>query len=181
MRFWTKQHSMVLKTLLETGRYTAGRKNLFADLQEHAPLMLEAYDWLSVHHPGLAAKPPEAECVVWLSYTRDAAMVPDEAGVLLELEIPPKLVTPVNIAEWGMILNYAYIPAGEEDGQAHRKKLKALGFSDAKVCMSHFYPELKQEITDSWQRLFDPSVSAGNDSCYGTVWELRKEWLVQVL
>lgn len=48
-------------------------------------------------------------------------MVPDEAGVLLELEIPPELVTPVNIAEWGMILNYAYIPAGEEDGQAHRK------------------------------------------------------------
>ena len=61
MRFWTKQHPMVLKTLLETGRYTAGRKNLFADLQEHAPLMLEAYDWLSAHHPGLAAKPPEAE------------------------------------------------------------------------------------------------------------------------
>ena len=103
-------------------------------------------------------------------------MVPDEAGVLLELEIPPELVTPVNIAEWGMILNYAYIPAGEEDGQAHRKKLNALGLSDAKVCMSHFYPELKQEITDSWQRLFDPSVSAGNDSSYGTVWELRKEW-----
>ncbi len=47
--------------------------------------------------------------------------------------------------------------------------------------MFHFYPELKQEITDSWQRLFDPSVSAGNDSSYGTVWELRKEWLVQVL
>ena len=61
------------------------------------------------------------------------------------------------------------------------KKLNALGLSDAKVCMFHFYPELKQEITDSWQRLFDPSVSAGNDSCYGTVWELRKEWLVQVL
>ena len=143
MRFWTKQHPMVLKTLLETGRYTAGRKNLFADLQEHAPLMLEAYDWLSAHHPGMAAKPPEAECVVWLSYTRDAAMVPDEAGVLLELEIPSELVTPVNIAKWGMILNYAYIPAGEEDGRAHRKKLNALGLSDAKVCMSHFYPELK--------------------------------------
>lgn len=108
-------------------------------------------------------------------------MVPDEAGVLLELEIPPELVTPVNIAEWGMILNYAYIPAGEEDGWAHRKKMNALGFSDAKVCMSHFYPELKQEITDSWQRLFGPSVSVGNDSSYGTVWELRKEWLVQVL
>lgn len=108
-------------------------------------------------------------------------MVPDEAGVLLELEIPPELVTPVNIAKWGMILNYTYIPAGEEDGRAHRKKLNTLGLSDAKVCMSHFYPELKQEITDSWQRLFDPSVSAGNDSSYGTVWELRKEWLVQVL
>lgn len=139
MRFWTKQHSMVLKTLLETGRYTAGRKNLFADLQEHAPLMLEAYDWLSAHHPGLAGKPPEAECVVWLSYARDAAMMPDEAGVLLELEIPSELVTPVNIAEWGMILNYAYIPAGEEDGQAYRKKTECAG---SQRCKSLYVPLL---------------------------------------
>lgn len=61
------------------------------------------------------------------------------------------------------------------------EKTECAGSQRCKSLYVPLYPELKQEITDSWQRLFDPSVSAGNDSSYGTVWELRKEWLVQVL
>ena len=58
--------------------------------------------------------------------------------------------------------------------------MNALGLSDAQACISRFYPECKREIMASWERLFDPSVSLGNDSCYGTTWELRKEWLIAV-
>ena len=43
--------------------------------------------------------------------------------------------------------------------------------------MSRFYPELKEEIVRSWDRLFDDSVQLGNSSAYGVLWEIRREWV----
>ena len=51
---------------------------------------------------------------------------------------------------------------------------------DAQAYMSRFYPELKREIRESWKRLFDPSIILGNDMEYGTIWEIRREWVTGV-
>ena len=180
MRVWTRQHKSVLDELNAHGRYAAGRGGVYLDLGEHAPLVLEAYDWLSAHHPLRAQRPKDAEGLVWLSYEKSAAMLANGETVLLELEIPDERIAPVNIAKWGAILNFAYLPMDEADASRHRREMNALGLSDAQACISRFYPECKREIMASWERLFDPSVSLGNDSCYGTTWELRKEWLIAV-
>lgn len=55
MRVWSKQHKSVLEELNTCGRYAARRSNVYADLGEHAPLVLAAYDWLNEHHPLRAA------------------------------------------------------------------------------------------------------------------------------
>ena len=57
MRVWTRQHKSVLDELNAHGRYAAGRGGVYLDLGEHAPLVLEAYDWLSAHHPLRAQRP----------------------------------------------------------------------------------------------------------------------------
>ena len=42
------------------------------------------------------------------------------------------------------------------------------------------YPEIKRGIVESLKRLFDDSVTLGNEECYGIMWEVRKEWVVEV-
>jgi len=155
MRVWSKQHKSVLEELNARGRYAARRSNVYADLGEHAPLVLAAYDWLNEHHPLRAQRPQDAEGLVWLSYEKSAAMLTDGQSVLLELEIPAERIAPVNIAKWGAILNYAYLPRDERDAACHRREMNALGLSDAQAYMSRFYPEYRRKIAESWARLSD--------------------------
>lgn len=177
MTVWTRQHESVLETLERTGRYTAKRDFIVKDLEEHAELVLEVYDWLAAHSPNVQYRPEEAEYPVWVSYTQEAVMLPSPGTALLELSIPEELIAPVNIEKWGAILNYSYIPSGPQDARRHRRLLEERGISDAKAYLSRFYPEIKSEIVASWDRLFDSQVLLGSAAAYGTVWELRREWV----
>ena len=96
-------------------------------------------------------------------------------------ELEEAQITRVNIAKWGAILNYSYIPADEADDRRHKKLLRDYGVSDAKAFMTQFYPDIKREIIASWARLFDDRVQLGNDWCYGTIWEVKQEWITAVV
>lgn len=176
---WTKQHRNVLDILEHTGRYTARRAYVDLDLEECAPLVQEVYDWLAAHLPG-RGRPADAEYPVWVSYAGDAVMLPSPGTVILELCLPRELVTPVNIEKWGAILNYSYIPRDRTDARRHRQMLADWGVSDAKAYLSRFYPQIKEEIVSSWDRLFDDDVILGGTAAYGTVWEVRKEWIQSI-
>lgn len=102
-------------------------------------------------------------------------------GVVFELTIDEEMITPINIAKWGAILNYSYIPVDEADRKRHRELLDAYGIDDVKAFMTQFYPAIKKEIVTSWDRLFDDNVKLGNDLKYGTIWEIRKEWVTKVI
>lgn len=180
-KVWTKQHRHVLEELHESGRYTAKRRYIEQDLQEHSKIMLEAYDWLVKNGPHAKDRPADVQYPVWVSLTKDATMLPDDNTVILELELNPSDITYINIEKWGMILNYSYIPSDETDGKRHRDLLKAYHISDAKAYMSQFYPQIKAEITASWSRLFDDTVPVHNPSCYGTIWEVRTEWITKII
>lgn len=178
---WTKQHRDVLEELERTGRHVARQAYIRRDLKEDADLILETYDWLARHSPDAARRPPDVDYPIWVSFQRDAAMLPSPGFVMLELEIGRDLITEVNIAKWGTILNYSYIPRDETDALRHKRLLADYGVSDAKAYLSQFYPRIKREIIDSWDRLFDDTVQLGNASAYGTIWEVRQEWIKQVI
>ena len=99
----------------------------------------------------------------------------------LELEVEESAITRVNIAKWGAMLNYAYLPADAADGRRHQRETERRGISDTEACLSRFYPELKAEIQQSWHRLFDPAVRLGSDEDYGNLWEIRREWIRNVI
>jgi len=77
-------------------------------------------------------------------------------------------------------LNYSYIPKSEADARVHLEKLEMYGISDMKAYMTSFYPDIKREIVNSWKRLFDDSVTLGNEECYGILWEIKKEWIEKI-
>lgn len=176
---YTKQDMRILDALEQTGRHTAKEK--FVMQNEDSSLMRTAYDWLMRHHPDKENRPADADYPVWVSYRRDATMLPGPGYVILELNIDSGLITPINIAKWGAVNNCSYIPADEEDGKRHRREMKALGLNDVKVCTTQFYPELRKKIEDSWLRLFDEHIQLGNDLTYGLIWEVRKEWITNVI
>lgn len=178
---WTKQNENVLKVLERDGRYTAKKEYIEKDMGEHAYLVLEAYDWLVKHTPAAAERPADAEYPVWVSPKKEATMLPSAGCVILELSLDPSMITMVNIMKWGSILDYSYIPANKEDAARHRKLLEEYRVSDSKAYMSQFYPQIKREIIESWPRLFDEAVDPGNSDCYGNIWEIRKEWITQII
>ena len=57
---WTKQHQSVYEELERTGRYTAKQEYIRMDLEEHADLVLSAYDWLVAHGPDAANRTEDA-------------------------------------------------------------------------------------------------------------------------
>ncbi len=177
---WTKQDETVAKVLGETGRYVAKKDYVLKDLDKHAYLMLEAYDWLAKNAPHAAQKPDDAEYPIWISFSQETTMLPSEGSIILELTLDPSLVTEINIDKWGAILNYSYIPADEQDAIHHRQLLEQYGVSDAKAYMSQFYPQIKRKITKSWSRLFDDSIVLAGNGRYGNIWEIKKEWVTQI-
>ena len=180
IRVWTKQHRSVRETLARDGVYYAKRAYVALDLEEHAPLVLPVYDWLAEHMPA-DHRPARADYPVWVSLQREATMLPGPDSVILELTLDPALITHINIAKWGAMLNYSYLPRDAADCRRHRALLADLGISDVKAFITPFYPEVKREILDSWQRLFDDTVQLGNDLSYGAIWEVRSEWVTNLL
>ncbi|MDO5689270.1 MAG: DUF3841 domain-containing protein [Tissierellia bacterium] len=177
---WTKQHERMLQELEETGRYTAKSRYVRLDLGELAPLVIFAYEWLAANTPNQENRPEDAQTPIWISLTQDSRMSLTPGTVLLELSIDPEIVTPINIGKWGAILNYSYIPKDPVDAKAHNELLAQQGINDAKAVMTPFYPVIKRQVTQSWKRLFDESVSLGVDSYYGNIWEVRREWITQI-
>lgn len=178
IRVWTKQHISVWEILERQGVYHAHGDGIFHN--EDAKLMKESYLWLASNIPGAQNKPAGSEFPIWLAFSRAGTMLPTPNTVLLELEIDPALITHINIAKWGMILNCAYIPRDAQDKQRHSQLLRDWGTSDEKACMTQFYPQIKREIQASWARLFDDSIQLGSPETYGTIWEVRKEWVRNV-
>ena len=61
------------------------------------------------------------------------------------------------------------------------ENIKNVKDNDVKAVISQFYPQIKREIQNSWERLFDDTILMGSDAKYGNVWELRREWLTDVI
>lgn len=181
IRVWTKQHENVLKELKSTGRYIAKKEYIIMDLQEHANIVLEAYNWLVKNSPNINNKPQDVNYPVWVSFARDTTMILSKGTVILELEIEESLITKINIVKWGMILNYAYLPENDLDENRHKKLLEDYRISDTKAYMSQFYPQIKREIVESWRRLFDSDIQKNMSDYYGNIWEIKEEWIKKII
>lgn len=48
---WSRQHESVLDNLMKNGRHTALKEYVAIGMEDHAEIMLEAYDWLAKKAP----------------------------------------------------------------------------------------------------------------------------------
>lgn len=178
---YTKQRKEILEELDTNGYHVTTADHVAVEWKEDTKIVLEVYDWLVKNAPWQEVKPDYAIYPVWVSLSQEATMLLDDQSVVLELSVDSALMTKINIFKWGKILNYSYIPKSEADAKAHIEMLELYGISDMEAFMTPFYPEIKRKIVDSWKRLFDDSVTLCNEACYGILWEIRKEWVVNII
>lgn len=178
IRVWTKQHKSVWEDLKRNGIYHATAERIFRN--DDALLMKDAYNWLARSIPNSGTRPQGAAYPIWLAFSHEGTMILTPDTVLLELEIQPELMTRINIAKWGTILNCSYLPLDDSDARRHQQLLRDYGTNDVTACTTPFYPQIRRENQASWLRLFDDSIQVGSPECYGTIWEVRKEWVRNV-
>lgn len=178
---WTKQNRAVLDQLEKNGRFIADERYIRRELEDTTDIMLLIYRWLSDHMPSVSVRPSDVSFPVWVSFDREATMIPEPGYAVLELRVDEDLVTRLDIAKWTRITNYSYIPLDEKDEEDHNRLLKEASTDNARTVMTQFWPDLRQKVIGSWDRLFDSSITLGGSGAYGLMWEVRKEWIRNVV
>lgn len=176
-RVWTRQHSDILKVLEKDGRYIVKQEYIEQENEDTAEFFIEAYSWYTRQAGKIVAKPADVQFPVWVTLSEHSKMLPVINTVYLELLLPDGLIIPIDMEKWSRILNYEYIASDGRDQKRHADMLKQYGCSaDAAAFMSNRYPAIKEEIQDSWAGVFEP----GTTPTTGTIWEIRKEWIIKI-
>ena len=181
LKVWTKQNAAVLEQLEKNGRFIADERYIRRELDDTADIMLFIYRWLADHMDPACERPDDVLFPIWVSFEKEATMMPEPGYVVLELSVHSDLITKIDIAKWTRITNYSYIPLDKDDEAEHNRCLREQGTDNVRAVMTCFWPQLRKKIIDSWERLFDESISLGGNSAYGLMWEVRKEWIRNVV
>ena len=178
---WTKQNAAVLDQLEQNGRFIADERYIRRELEDTADVMLFIYRWLADRMTVTTGRPSDSIFPVWVSFEKEATMMPEPGYAVLELNVDSGSVMKLDIAKWTRITNYSYIPLNDEDEADHNSYLEQLGTDNARAVMTGFWPEARQKIISSWDRLLDDSIVLGSTNAYGLMWEVRKEWIRNVV
>lgn len=149
--------------------------------QESAPIFLTAYSWFVSQMPKYVSKPEGAEYPYW-AFT-DLYNV-DQSDHVLELEIPEEEAVFFDMMDWNKIMQLRYIGENEADEKEFLNNMKECGLDWNKVMLTNFYPDWKQKIMKSWDRLFryHDRIKSGDRSGVHSVqaglWQIKKEWIV---
>lgn len=181
---WTRQHPQVLRTLEAGEVYRVDETHIRAKNDTISEYYLELYRWYTRHGSALVPAPPGVEFPIWVSMSEESMLQPVEGAVVLALEVPEQALIVTDVNKWGYRVNYWYIPTDPADEQRHEEELKRLGIVNQTALIQtnkgNFYPLIKRKIIQSWDRLFT-SPPANREDAQGTVWELRPEWLKEVV
>lgn len=149
---------------------------------ESSPIFLTAYDWYVRHAETLVPKPEDAEFPYWAftdTYNVDASA----GGNILTLEVPMEEIVFFQVKDWNKILCLTLIGESEAEEDEFRQELSARGLHTTDIMLTSFYPEWKQKILNSWNRLFrfhEEMLQSGPEQIHDMqagLWRIKKEWI----
>lgn len=186
MILWTVQGYDAWLRMQQTGVLRADADYVW---KEFVP----AYNWLVAQmEVCIGPRPPGVEYPIWAWYQYSGVRrkKPDlrssgylskgERGVLIEFDIQDDLVLLSNFDMWHYVLNYWYLPTGEQDSADFDAELHAHGLSPHRT-KPLLDPVYHRRIVDSWNLIFDldwvdgegfVSCSKEEKAIQATFWEL---------
>lgn len=149
---------------------------------ESAPVFLTAYRWFVEQLPRYVPKPEGAEFPYW-AYADLYMMETGAYPHILTLEVPITEAVFFDMNDWNRVLQMNYLGENDRDTRRFQQELRERGLRASDVMLSRFYPELQQQIQDSWQRLFrhHEAVLRGARpvaDLQAGLWCIKKEWVV---
>ena len=179
---YSPQSDAVIKTIERDGVCFSKPEYISAKYGESAPIFLTAYQWFAPQAQKVVPKPEGAQFPYWAVADRRAVDA-SGGGTVLTLQVPREQAIYFNLYDWNKILQLRCLTDDPKEEQEFLNELSLRGLTAYQVMMSDFYPEEKQKILNSWERLFlyHQKIAAGEELETGIVqaalWCIRKEWL----
>lgn len=176
---YTAQTDLVAGILERDGVCYSKREYVAKKYQESAIGFLTAYDWFVKESQKYLPCPPKGEFPYWAFMDLYSA---DQSGNgILKLEVPANEAIYFDMYDWLKVLSLRYIGETPEQEEAFRRKLADHGIKrEMDAVTTNFYSDLKQEIQNSWKRLFryHEQIKAGEPcgakSVQAALWCLKK-------
>lgn len=176
---YTAQMQVVLDTIQAEGTSRVKREFIQKKYGEESWVFQQAYTFFAQNATRYVPAPEGAESGIWcFADSRWAAAGP--GGTMLKLEVPRENAVLFDSRIWNRMLNLQYVGTSEADEEAFDQKLANMGMRQASEAFSTaFYPTVKREITDSWQRLFGSAEGIPDTYVQAGLWEIRQEWVLE--
>ena len=177
---YTAQQPVVLETIGRDGVSVVRKEYIEKKYGETSWSFNEAYSFFRREMAVRIPPPPGAESPVWLFCDRRWTFA-SPGSVLMTFRIPEENLVFFDQRVWNRILNLEYIGKDAADETRFARELAGMGLSSThKLFTTAFFPIQKRTVRDSWKRLFATGDCPETDR-EAAVWELRKEWLAEVL
>ncbi len=179
---YASQAEPVWQAILSEGVAFSKASYVQQKYQESAPVFLTAYRWFVQQLSRYVPRPDGAEFPYW-AFGDQYLMESGTSTHILTLQVPVEEAVFFDMRDWNRIVSLSYLGESEAEERRFMQDLKARGLTTRDVMLSGFYPDLKQEVLNSWQRLFrhHDAVCQGQDvrlhSLQAGLWCIRKEWV----
>jgi len=129
-------------------------------------------------------KPEGVEFPIWCSISEEYMLRPTDTEIVYVLEVDESEIIYFDGLKWDYVLNHHYVPKDDKDMEEYKRDIFNKGFRDSFSFLdektSHFYPEERKRVIDSWIRIFDidqwdPFRIQAN------IWEIRPEMIKGIL
>ena len=180
LTLFTAQTQVVIDAVERDGFSRVKWEYIRKKYQGESWVFQQAYAFFAQHAPRYVQPPEGAESGIWCF--RDWRLAVAGTGcLLLELDVPKDQVVLFDSRLWNRILNMEYLGADAADEAAFEKRIANMGLkSSADAFATSFYPTVKREVQQSWQRLFDSAADCPDAYLQAGIWEIRREWIVSV-
>ncbi|MBE6083276.1 MULTISPECIES: DUF3841 domain-containing protein [Tissierellales] len=181
---YSSQSEVVVNSLERDGICFSKQEYVIKKYEESAPIFVAVYGWFAIAAEKYLPKPKGAEYPYWAF--RDLYSIEQSSDSrILRLCIPTDEAIFFDMYDWNKILRLQYIGETESDEKRFRQMLVGYGIRrESDIILTNFYPELKHQVQDSWQRLFrhhekiKAGDTAGVESVQAGLWQLKQEWIV---
>lgn len=183
IRLYSPQMPPVLQAIEQDGVCTSRAAFVEKKYQESAKSFLIAYQWFAKKASEIVPKPVGAELPYWAFEDLSCVDASGPDNRILVLDVPKNQVVLFDMYDWTRILRFEYLGETEREEKEFKEYLRQCGLKEYDVMMSQFYPELRQKLYTSWERLFrhHSALLAGDKSSVGSVqaalWKIEKSWI----
>lgn len=182
IKLYSAQAPIVVEMLMRDGVCFSKEEYVAKKYEESAKIFLAAYGWFVNEAQKYVPRPDGAEYPYWAFKDPDS-VDGSGGGTVLTLDVPVDEAVFFDVYDWNKILCLQYIGTSEADEKQFSSLLADYGIRrQSDVVLTNFYPDLKQQVLESWKRLFrhHEAIKAGDYSGVRKVqaglWQIRREW-----